>query len=111
MLTESVYLGHDNTIDLILRADDIAIPTSSITKITLLIGDTLLSSTNQVTDHIRWNQSGYVVGEVRLQLGHEDLVAGKYPRCYLTVYDIVNTEGIVWGALNLYIASDVEVPE
>ena len=110
MVTETIYLGHDNTINLILRSDGTAIATASITKITLVIGDIVISSTNAATDHIRWNQSGYATGGVVIQLGHEDLTAGRYNRCYLTVYDPNNVEGIVWGALNLYILADVEVP-
>lgn len=111
MPTENVYIGHDNTIDLILKSDGIAVSTTGITKITLQVADELVSSTNQATDAIRWNQSGYKTGEIRLQLGHQDIDAGRYPRCYLTIYDVVNTDGIVWGALQLFVLADVEATD
>ena len=42
IVEENVYLGHDNTIDLILNADDVAVYLTGFTKITATFFDTLI---------------------------------------------------------------------
>lgn len=107
MNTEYAYIGHDNTIDLILKADGVAVSLASVTKITLTLGTLLIESTNQATDPIRWNQAGYDTGEVRLQIGEvEGLVEGKFS-APLIVYDSTNDDGIVWQLIPL-IVRDVD---
>ena len=109
MAVEVVYLGHDNSIDLLLKADGTAYDLSSITSATITIGTTTLTSTNASNGTIRWNKSGYDTGEIRLFLGDQSLTAGTYRRAYLVLYDAENTNGIVWGNIRITIKAEVEV--
>jgi len=109
MLTEIVYLNHDNTIDLILKADGTAVDLSSVTKMTVTFGTITLTSTNQVADPILWVQVGYERGEVHLILGDANIPAKSYKNVYLVVYDSIYTDGIVWGSFNVKILPEVEV--
>lgn len=111
-ITETVYLLRQNYFAVQLTESRTAVSTSGFTSMKMAIGDVLVESTNIAGDPIRWNQSGYETGEVRLQLGEvDDLVAGRYPRCYLVVYDATYTSGRVWGALQLFLLDDVEEVE
>jgi hypothetical protein len=110
--TETVYLLKQNYFSLQLTEQMTAVTTSGFTTMKMAIGDVLVESTNIAGDPIRWSQSGYEDGEVRFQLGEEtDLVAGRYPRCYLVVYDATYTSGRVWGAMQLFLLDDVEEVE
>jgi hypothetical protein len=108
MLTEIVYLSHDNTIDLILKADGVAVNLSSVTKMTVTFEGVTLTSTNKSTDPILWNQVGYELGEVRLVLGGTTIVANSYRNVYLVVYDPIYPDGIVWGSLYIKVLPEVE---
>jgi hypothetical protein len=101
MITSRVYLNHSNTIDIVLTANGAPVDLTGVTQITLVVGDTTISSTNQSTDVIRWSQSGWVTGKVVLTLGGQSIEEGTYPRCYLTVYDATWTSGLVWDVLQL----------
>ena len=108
-IIETVYLGHDNSFSVILTDDDGAVATASYTKMSLVVGSALIESTNVISSAITWSQTGYAVGEVVFKLGNEAITSGRYPRCYLTIYDVNNAEGIVWAVLNLLVLDDVEV--
>ena len=107
MATEIVYLGHDNTVDLLLKADGTAQDLSSVTKITATFGDTLIESTNAANGPITWAQSGYETGEIRLALGDQSISTGSY-NVPIVVYDAVNTDGIVWGTVTVIVKAEVE---
>jgi hypothetical protein len=107
MKTEFVYLGHDNSIDLILKADGTAVNLSSVTRMTLTLGATLIDSDNGDTDPIRWAKDGYVTGEVRFYLGDQSIAAGNY-QAALIVYDAVNDDGIAWGTISITVVPEVE---
>lgn len=110
MTTEIVYLGHDNSIDLILKADGTAVDLSSVTQMTVTLGGTTITSAGGDTDPIRWAKSGYDTGEVRLYLGGQTIPAGSY-RAVLVVYDSVNLNGIVWGErIPIAVEEEVEAP-
>jgi len=104
---EIVFLGHDNSIDLILKADGTVQNLSSVTKMTLSFGDLLIESTNEDTDSIRWAKDGYATGEVRLFLGGEAIDPEMY-HAPLVVYDETNDDGIVWGTIPISVEADVE---
>lgn len=107
--TEIVYLGHDNSIDLLLKADGTAQDLSAVTAATITIGEVTVTSDNGDTDPIRWAKSGYATGEIRLYLGSENLVAAIEPyTAYLVIYDADNPNGIVWGYVLIRVAADVE---
>jgi hypothetical protein len=108
MIREKIYLGHDNVIDVILREDNVPIDTTALTTITLTFGSYLVSSTNQAGDAIRWLQTGYSVGQVKITLGADGtLTAGVYD-VPLIVYSNDYTTGLVWGYLNIEVIAEVE---
>lgn len=113
MIREYVFLGHANSIDLILKSkrveDDLPVPQdlAAVNKITLTVGTVLVSSTNQEGDPIRWVQAGYETGEVHISLGALALAPGTY-RVPLVVYDTENPEGIVWGYIPVEVVEEVE---
>lgn len=105
-ITEVVYLGRDNSIDLLLKADGVAQNLSSISSMKLIFIDgSTITSTNLDDDPIRWIKSGYAEGEVRLFLGGETLTAGKY-NTELVLYDVDNVNGVSWGDLKIIIRED-----
>jgi len=107
MTTEIVYLGHDNTIDLQLKADDAAQDLSAVTKITATFGSTTISSVDKAAGVITWDQAGYETGEIRMALGDEDIDEGGYS-VPIVVYDPSNTDGVVWGKVNVLVEAEVE---
>jgi hypothetical protein len=106
-IQETVYLKHDNSFSIILTDDTGAIATAGIVTLSLSMEGTIITSTNTTGDPIRWNQTGYAVGEIKFMLGNEDITAGHYPNCYIVTYDATNTKGIVWAALDLYVLDDM----
>lgn len=108
MTPEIVYLGHDNSNDLILKADGVEVSLSGVTSMTLTIGTKKISSTNQLTDPILWTKSGYSKGEVHLLLGHQSFVPKNYRTCPLVIYDSSYEDGLVWGNIHLDVRAEVE---
>ena len=106
-LTEHVYLGHDNSIDLLLTADDVAIDTSGITSATLTVGSTKYTSTNDPTHQIKWQGAGYAPGEIRIFLGDQSLKPRTY-NAWLVIYTATATNGIAWGELDIVVHAEVE---
>jgi len=107
MQTEFVYLGHDNSIDLILKSNGTAVDLSDVTDMTLTFGAKLIKSDNGDSDPIRWIKSGYDTGEIRLFLGDQMIRAGNY-NAPLIVYDPTNPNGIFWGSIPITVAADPE---
>ncbi len=107
MKTEIVYLGHDNRIDLILKADGVAVNLGSVTTMTISFGRKLIESINGSTDPILWAKAGYATGEVRLVLGAQEISPGTY-YAPLIVYDAGNPNGIVWGIIPISIMTEAE---
>jgi len=107
MTTEIVWLGHDNTIDLLLEADDVAQDLSSVTKITATFDGTTITSEDHAAGAILWNNDGYDTGEIRLDLGGEAIPFGGYD-VPIVVYDPSNADGIVWGAIHVAVKTEVE---
>ena len=107
MQKEFVYLGHDNSVDLILKADGVAVDLSSVTDMTLTFGTTLIESDNGDSDPIRWIKAGYATGEIRLFLGDQTITAGNY-QAPLIVYDPTNSNGIFWGRIPITVVEELE---
>jgi len=93
MITEVCYIGHDNTIDLLLKADGAAVDLSSVTRMTLEVDSTTIDSETS-PDAFDWDTG--TTGKVILALGDEELTAGRHTAT-LVVYDPTNADGIVWG--------------
>ena len=110
MNTETVYLGYDNVINIILKNDTTGAPTavdlSGATRMTLELGTDLIDSDNGDTDPIRWGKVGYATGEVRFYLGMLILTAGDY-HAPLIIYDPTYPEGLMWGYLPISIVPGI----
>lgn len=104
---ENVYLGHSNTINLILKSNSTAVDLSGVTSMTLTFNGVLLTSTN-TTESITWNQAGYATGEVRLHLGNQTTLSTGIYEAPLIVYESTDVNGIVWGTMPLHIIEEVE---
>jgi hypothetical protein len=104
---EFVYLGHDNSIDVILKSNSVAVDLASVTRITLTLGAKLIDSDNGDEDPIRWIKVGYVTGEVRFFLGAQTIRPGNY-RAPVVVYDPTNPNGIYWASIPLTVVAEVE---
>jgi len=107
MESEVIWLGHDNAINLLLKEDGTAKDLSDVTKMTLTVNGTLITSTDKATGYIRWDQAGYDTGECRLFLGDLALSVGRWA-CPLIVFDTAATDGIVWGMVPVEIKAEVE---
>lgn len=107
MKTEIVYLGLDNSIDLILSADGAAVDLTDVTRMTLSFGTLLVDSDNGDTDPIQWKKEGYATGEIRLFLGGQTIPVGTYS-APLILYDPTNTDGVVWGRISILVEADPE---
>jgi hypothetical protein len=100
MIKETIYLGRNNAIDLLLKAEGMAQDLSSVTRMTLIERNaafTVDSSTEPAA--FDWHDTG-TTGKVKLALGAAAIVAGTYV-CDLIVYDPTNNNGINWGLLVL----------
>ena len=102
MITEVFYLGHDNTIDLLLKADGQAQDLSSVTRMKLVVGSTEIDSATE-SNVFTWTGTG-TTGKVIIDLNEYSgsLTAGAYT-ARLIVYDPTNSDGIVWGEFVLYV--------
>lgn len=107
MIIEEIYSAHDNTIDLVLKSDDVAQDLSEVTKITASFSDKLISSTDKASGSITWDQAGYDTGEIRVDAGAESITAGTYT-VPIIIYDTTYTNGIVWGYITITVYDDVE---
>lgn len=103
-----VYLGHDNALDYILKADAVAVDLSAVTRMTLTLGATLIDSDNGDADPIRWAKSGYATGQFRLVLGGQTITPGSYQNAWLVVYDPTNPGGVVFGSIPIFVIDEVE---
>ena len=110
MVTEIVYLGHDNSIDLLLKADGSAVTLSDVTKITATFGDMTIESTDKASGPITWDQDGYDTGEIRFFLGGHDIEPGIYG-VPVVIYNPTHDTGLVWGLVSIHIQAKVEEPQ
>ena len=101
MITEHVYLGHDNTIDLLLKADGAAVDLSAVTRMTLELDATTTIDSATSPEAFDWDTG--TTGKLVLALGGETISAGIYEKCKLTVYDPDNAGGIMWDQLNIVV--------
>lgn len=92
-ITEIVWTGHDNAIDLELRVDGALADLSGTTRVTLTIGAVTLDS-DEDADLFDWSAGS---GILSLHLGAAGLDAGNEQAAKLVIYDAGNTNGVVWG--------------
>ena len=89
---ESVHLGHDNIIDLLLTASGDIVDISNTTRATALFDSTLIDSDTSMSV-FDWSEGED--GILHLTFGEESIPTGSY-KVVITLYDAVNIDGIVW---------------
>jgi len=107
MAIEKLYLGHNNTIDLIAKVNGSAQDISGVTKITATFDDTTYTSEAHDTGCIKWNNDGYVTGEFRLDLGDESIPAGEYD-VPIVLYASSYSDGLMWDRVTIQVIAEVE---
>jgi len=107
MDTEYVYLGHDNRIDLQLRASSAAYSAASVTKISITFGSTKIENSSAASGAITWSGSSWSTGEVRFKLGDQSISTGIY-NAPVVVYTAVSSAGIVWDYVPVEVKADPE---
>ena len=99
---ELVWLGRDNSIDLLLYADSTVTDLSAVTEMRLALSGTtiIITSTDSTAGVIKWGESTYATGEIRIAAGGSPqlttAMAGKKYMGTLVVFDPSNSTGIVW---------------
>jgi len=94
-----IYLGADNTNELLLKVDGVSQDLSSVTQIKLKFDDGIeVTNTTGTAFPIKWLGLG-VTGKVILQLGDLALTEGERS-AILTTIDPTNQDGIVWSGQN-----------
>jgi len=97
---EQVFLGHDNIIDLLLTSDGTIVDITNTTRATAEFGETTIDS-DISTDAFDWSEGD---GVLHLIMGEETISEGSY-KVVITLYDVVNTDGIVWGDFRCRVVS------
>lgn len=104
MATEKLYLERDNTVDLILKEDGVALDLSGVTSIKAVFNEIEITSTEKETGLIKWDQGGWETGEIRLDCANDStLVAqggGTWDVAVITI-DPSNPLGIDWGSVRI----------
>jgi len=97
MLNENSYIGRDNSTDLLLEADNVAIDATVLTRAVVnLKSDT---GSLDVDSDVEATLFDFTTGGgvVKIKLGLAIGVAVDEYQAKLTIYDASNTQGIVWG--------------
>ena len=109
MTTEVFYTGHDNTIDVQLRADGVAIEMDDVTKVQLVMSDTLTISSDTDTGVFDWDEHKVATEAADRKMiialnekSGDPVSAGKYT-AYLVIYDPTNTDGIRWDDIRILV--------
>lgn len=98
MIRETVYLGKDNVIDLLLTADEVATNLSSVTR--MIISDStcgVIIDSSVDEGVFDWSAGD---GKLTLTLGQEPVAPGTYTFS-LVVYDATNSNGVVWDNVEI----------
>lgn len=98
MLSETVYLGHSNSIDMLMIANGEIYDLVNVVRMTLEFKDTVIDS-DISPDAFDWSEGE---GVVYLMMGAESIPLGAY-KAVLTMYDNVNTDGIVWDSFRVWV--------
>ena len=96
MAKEAVYNNFDNKVTLTFTDDGVVEDVSTASKIEVIIGGTTIDT---IADSGAFDLANSNVGIVRLDFGSKAITAGAYS-VRIVVYDIVNTNGIVWAHEN-----------
>ena len=95
---ELIWIGRDNSIDLVLYSNSSAVDLAAVTEMRLSLKNStiILTSTDSALGLIRWGSTGYATGEIRIVAGGSSVITpGRYTAT-LVVFDPSNSSGIVW---------------
>jgi len=96
---DTIFLGSDNTNELLLKVDGVSQDLSSVTQIDLEFDDgKKVSNSTGSAYPIKWIGTGET-GKVVLQVGGEDITEGERTASLVT-FDPIATNGIVWSGSN-----------
>jgi len=104
---ERVYLGRDNTVDLILKLNGVAQSLAGVTRITLDFDGTVVDS-DDYTDEIVWvtGTTGKVVLKLGLVLETLGVAAGAYTVDFV-LFDDTYTNGLHWATVNFTVSESL----
>lgn len=108
-ITEYVYLSLSNTNDILLKSDGEPEPLDMVTRVVLLMTDTIFVDSEVSEGAFTWTGLG-VVGKMLIYLGDEDIPPGTYMGSKLILFDSVNTKGIYWENIN-FILKEIVIPD
>ena len=103
-----VWNERDNVVDLLLKSSGEAQDLSGVTRMVLSDVDGEWE-VDEADDATVFDRSATVTGKVTITLGDEDITAGRY-NVILTVYDAVNTNGVVWDRRG-FMLNVADIPE
>lgn len=92
-ISQTVWLGHDNVMDLQLLEQRVAVDLTDVTRMMIHVGDTAIDSD---TDPGMFD---WAVGDgvCRFTLGMATIPPGTYENCRIEVWDPARPNGIVWS--------------
>ena len=111
MITEIFYVDRDNTIDVQLRADGVAIEMDDVSKVELVMSDTLTISSDPEADPnvFDWDEhkAATEAADRRMiialnEKSGDPVTEGTY-NSYLTIYDPTNPNGIRWDDIKIVV--------
>jgi hypothetical protein len=104
-MREIIYLGHDNEIDRVLKADGVIVPLDQVTRMQAKISSVTVDSEDS-PNCFDWDTRG-VNGIVELKLGGVAALADVKPANSLTliVFDADHPSGIHWDTFPIKIVS------
>ena len=95
---ELIWLGRDNSIDLVLYSNSSAVDLTASNEMRLSFKNStvIITSTDNAAGLIRWGSTSWDTGEIRIMAGGSSvLIPGRYTAT-LVVFDPSNTDGVVW---------------
>lgn len=104
MATEKLYLGRDNTVDLVLKADGVAVDLAAVTSIKATFNQVEIISTDKAAGLIKWDQGGWDTGEIHLDCADDSDLKSQGGGTWdvaIVVVDPSNTKGIDWGTIRI----------
>ena len=104
MATEKLYLDRDNTVDLILKAEGVAVDLAPVTEIKAVFDQVEIISTDKAAGLITWDQGGYDTGEIRLECADDSTLksqgGGTWDVAIISI-DGSNPIGVHWGNVRI----------
>ncbi len=104
MATEKRYLDRENTVDLILLADGVAVDLAAVTSIKAVFNTVEIISTDKGAGLIKWDQGGWDTGEIRLDCAADSDLVSQGDGTWdvpIVVIDPSNPTGIDWGSVRI----------